>query len=121
MTKELKDIENYSDVCRILGIRELTEASLHQIPMNQRRKLLAAHKIMNIAKLFNGDWKIDWSDMDQRKWYPYFDYKEGHCWCFLYSDCQYGCSYAQVAFFKDEQTSNHCGELFIEIYRDFLN
>lgn len=121
MTKELEDIKDYSDVCKKLCIKELTEVSFHHVPMSQRKKLLAAHKIMNIARLFNGDWEVNWEDGSQRKWYPYFEYEAGPGWCFFYSNYRDAYSSAQVAFYKDENTSNHCGRLFISIYKDFLN
>lgn len=35
----------------------------------QIEKLLAIIKLMNVAKYLNGDWKSDWNDRDQMKYY----------------------------------------------------
>lgn len=123
MDTELLEVRNYSDVCNGLGIKELRITDFLKFPSDQRRKLLAAHKILNIAKLFNGDWILNWKDDDQRKWYPYFttDSSTGLGWVFRGSHCCVVFSYGQVSFYKDEQTSNHCGELFLEIYVDLFD
>lgn len=122
MTTELLEIRNYGDVCKKLGIRQFTTMDFIKFPREQRKKLLAVHKIHNIAKLFNGDWKIKWEDYNQRKWYPYFttDPDAGLGCVFDGSSYHYGDSYGQVSFYKDEATSDHCGKLFIEIYLDLF-
>ena len=35
----------------------------------QAEKLLAINKLLNVAKYLNGDWKPDWQDITQNKWY----------------------------------------------------
>ena len=37
-------------------------------------KLLAVSKLMDIAKYYNGDWKPDWSNSNEFKFYIVFDY-----------------------------------------------
>lgn len=37
----------------------------------QIRKLFAINKLMNVAKYLNGDWKPDWSNIKESKYYIY--------------------------------------------------
>ena len=40
----------------------------------QIEKILAINQLMNIAKYYNGDWKPDWSNSNEFKFYIVFDY-----------------------------------------------
>jgi len=116
-------IKNYSDVCRELNIREYTENDFCFLPYEQRKKQLAFSKLQNIAKLFNQGWKEDWKNFNQYKYYPYF---QTNVACGLVGDgCgadhAYSSSCSPVVYYKDKKTSDFCGNLFIDIYSDFLN
>ena len=34
----------------------------------QLQRLLAINKLMNVAEYLNGDWKLDWKNVNQHKW-----------------------------------------------------
>lgn len=103
--KSLFDITTYKQVCEELGEEEVT------CPYKM---------IKQIEKLFNGTWKKDWSNRNQQKWYPWFEYK-GSGLVFGGSDCCcYGSSDGQVGFYKDEATSTHIGKHFINIYKQII-
>lgn len=94
-------INNYYDVCEHL------KEGIESCPYKQ---------IKQIEKLFNGSWKKDLTDINQKKWYPYFEIKSSG----LVFVSSYGfsyCFFGQVAFFKDEETSNFVGKKFIDIYK----
>lgn len=111
------DIKNYSDVCKELKLKELTTKDFDFLPKDQQEKALAFHQIKNIETLFNGDWKKDWNNRNQVKYYPYFENKVTGGWVFLSSSEYYYYSLGQVAFYKDKITSDFCGRTFIEIYK----
>jgi len=75
-------------------------------------------QIKQIEKLFNGNWKKDWNDNNQKKWFPWFRMNTSS------GPLGFGGSYyhdgfsdGQVAFYKDEKTSNHIGKYFFNIYQ----
>lgn len=41
------------------------------VSKKQANKLLAINKLMNVAKYLNGDWKPDWSNIKESKYYIY--------------------------------------------------
>lgn len=67
-----KDNIAYIDIEDTLNLEEdLTgvPANIHNV-----RKLSAIDKLINIAKYYNKDWKPDWSNSDEFKYYIVFDY-----------------------------------------------
>lgn len=102
----LFSITTYSEVCKIL---------------NEKEEILPYLKIKQIQKLYNGDWKIDWSNINQKKYYSYFNLNASRglvgftvsIYCLTYS-------LGQVAFYKDEKTSNYVGKIFYSIYKEFI-
>lgn len=108
-----KSISNYSDVCEELGIKELTIENFNS------KKAFAFHKIENIQKLFNGDWLPDFNNSNRRKHYPYFEYKNSRL-VFLASYSYGYYYYSQVAFYKDQKTSDFVGQVFEDVYGDLV-
>lgn len=97
-------IKTYSDVCKELGEKEKTSSY---------------DKIKQIQRLFNGDWKADWLNPNQYKYYPYFERASGG-WRFSDSLYLYGSSDAEVAYYKDEKTASFVGKTLLNIYIDFI-
>ena len=44
-----------------------------RVPNHCIDKILAISQLMNIAKYYNGDWKPDWSNIDEYKYYIIYD------------------------------------------------
>lgn len=105
-TNLFETIRNYSDVCIELGIKEKTNSDFDSL------KEFRYHQIQNIAKLFNGD-------SINNYYYPYFN-RSGSGLVFYRSAGGAGVSYfsGQVAYYKDRQTSDFVGKLFVNIYND---
>ena len=101
--KDLFSIVTYSEVCKEL---------------KEKEKTCPYKKIKQIEKLFNGEWKKDWLDRNQQKWYPWFEYKAGRGLVFDASVYHDYCSSGQVAFYKDKLTSDHIGKNFLDIYKE---
>lgn len=52
-------------------------------------KLVALSKLMNIAKYYNGNWKADWSNQEEYKYFIIYNsdtYKVDHGWTTIYSN-----------------------------------
>lgn len=110
-------IREYSDVCLELDEEELTIKDFKFLPKEQRVKALAFHQLKNIEKLFNGNWKVNLKSTRQQLWYPWFE-KAGRGLVFydsLYPSSDYFAD--GVAFYKDKETTDFVGKLFIDIYK----
>ena len=56
---------------------------------NNVSKLVTLSKLMNIAKYYNGDWKPDWNNQDEYKYYIIYNrdtYKVDHGWTSICSN-----------------------------------
>lgn len=91
------EIENYSDVCIELNIKEKKESDFDSI------KEFAIHQILNIQKLFNGDSTTNY-------WYPWFKVtSSGLAFVGSFSYVGGGCFVGRVALYKDKETSDFIG------------
>ncbi len=112
----LFNITTYKDVCKALDEKLITEDTFSHLPSYMITRAVAQAKIQQLEKLFNGDWKKDWNNSNQYKWYPYFDKRSG-CWVFFgsfYDGTFFFCG--RVGCYKDQATSNHIGKNFMDIY-----
>lgn len=118
----IKDkIKNYSDVCEELQIKELAEDDFSFLPKNQRKRLLASHKIENITKVFNGDVLLDFSNSSQKKFIPWFC-RTGSGWSLYSVACSLVISSGSVGFYyKSEELAQYAVKIFINIYLDLLD
>lgn len=115
--EDLFSIKTYSEVCKKLGIKELTEKDFKQF--DNPVQMLAFHKIKNIEKLFNGNWEPDFSCSSQYKYYPYFE-KVSSVWQCYSSYCYFTLFFGFSGLYKDSKTAEFVGKTFQEIYIDLI-
>lgn len=58
-----KGLLTYGDIVDSLDI----DTFLHPISVHNTQKIKAIDKLMNIARFYNGDWKPDWSNINEKK------------------------------------------------------
>lgn len=123
--EDLFSISGYSEVCKRLNERELTESDFNHLPEYLIRKNLMFSKLQQIAKLFNGNWKVNILDSNQHKWYNYFSFSVAGGG--LVFDCsgRYDryCYGGMVVYFKDKKTANFIGNHpeFIKLYQELYS
>ena len=69
------EIKSFEDACKALN-RSTDLPDFSMAPEEDRQALIDHYKLTVIAKALNGDWKPDWNDSDQYKYYPWF-YMDG--------------------------------------------
>lgn len=111
------NVKEVKDVYDELNENEPTEADFDFLPKEIRKKLLAYTHFKNIERLFNGDWKPNWKNTSEYKYYPWFK-NENSGLVFGSSYCDLWGFVGSVAYFKDEQTSNYVGKTFINLYKE---
>lgn len=104
---DLFTINNYTKVCKQLGIVEKKLENFDSL------KEYRYHQILNIQKLFNGDNTTNY-------YYPYFR-RLGSGLVFNYSTDYHSYIYfGQVTYYKNREISDFIGKTFIDIYTDLL-
>lgn len=101
--KDIFTITKYSDVCIELGEKEET---------------CPYKKIKQIEKFYNQEWKPNWSNTNEYKYYPYFSLSSaGGLVYYGFVNC-YGDFFGGVAFYKDSKTAKYVGETYTKEYED---
>lgn len=75
-----------------------------------------------IAEALNEGWEPDWSNRNQVKYVPYFEYNKTG-FAFVFSDCAYWTTDTTVGSrlcFKSSDLAIYAGKQFTDIYNDFF-
>lgn len=104
------------------GIKEEFQ-NFSQLKNRYSRRMLAEFKLMVIIEVLNGEWVADFTDCNQRKWFPWFS--SGGLAGLGCVHSAYAASHALTAFgsrlcCKDEPTAEYVGRNFIPLYTDML-
>ena len=127
MSKSIIDkIKTFEDARAVLNINNnIPDVSM--ILEENRKFIIAAHKLLIIIKALNGGWEPNLNDNNENKYLPYFHYKsEGGCASsFGFSGTAYvnWITFTTVGSrlcFKTEELAEYAGKQFLSIYRDYL-
>lgn len=116
-----KEIKSYEDACKVLGVQPISENAVAAFPAEDRKSMLAYHKLTIIARAINGGWKPDWDNTNQYKYYPIFYYEAAG----LSSAHTYHTASSTLArigsrlCFKTEAMSDYAAATFADLYTDF--
>ena len=83
-----KKLINYNDVwSTMIAKSDYSEA------IKGERKLEAIYKLMNIASFYNGDWKPDWNNVGEKKYFIVKTYRPERLLVDSRLETDYGCVY----------------------------
>lgn len=116
-----KEIKSYEDACKVLGIQPISENAVAAFPKEDRKSMLAYHKLTIIARAINGGWKPDWNDRTQYKYYPIFFYEIAGLSC---ASTHHAATHTFARLgsrlcFKTEAMSDYAAATFADLYTDF--
>jgi len=92
------------------------------VPEDLRDYFIALYKMAIITEALNGDWKADYNDSNQAKYYPWF-YMSSAGFVFLDTGCDCSNAYASSASrlcFKTREIAKYAGEQFLPIWIDII-
>ncbi len=113
-------VKSFEDILQEAG---LSKADFEKSCEGLTKDEIAYRQLKLIAKVYNGDWKADWSNSDQAKWYPWFKYNQTG-FGFSRTLCGFWYSHTGVGSrlcFASSELAEDAGKKFIDIYNDFLN
>ena len=116
-----KEIKSYEDACKVLGVQPISENAVAAFPKEDRKSMLAYHKLTIIARAINGGWKPDWNDRTQYKYYPVFYYENaGLSYASALSTAAATRAYVGSRLcFQTEAMSDYAAATFADLYTDF--
>lgn len=114
-----KEIKSYEDACKVLGVQPISENAVAAFPAEDRKSMLAYHKLTIIARAINGGWKPDWNNISQYKYYPVFYYENaGLSYASTYITAS-GANIGSRLCFQTEAMSDYAAATFADLYTDF--
>lgn len=115
--RSFDEIKTFEDACDELGI-EIPTSLFSDLDTPDE---IAYKKLKVIVKAINQGWEPDWSNTNQKKWWPWFNLSSG----FGFSDSNYGYPYTVTAVgsrlcFESEKKSDYTANQFVDLYEQFL-
>ncbi|KQS34016.1 hypothetical protein [Dyadobacter sp. Leaf189] len=115
-------VQSFEEACVALGLNPAEELPYSVATTNRQRGINAVAKLAIIAEALNEGWKPDWSNWNERKYYPYFDKAAGGSG-FSFDDFYCDASYTGVGsrlVFRTAELARYAGTQFLEIYREWM-
>ncbi|UWG70888.1 MAG: hypothetical protein [Bacteriophage sp.] len=114
-----KEIKSYEDACKVLGVQPISENAVAAFPAEDRKSMLAYHKLTIIARAINGGWKPDWNNRSQYKYYPVFYYEIAGLSFALLTASNTIANVGSRLCFQTEAMSDYAAATFADLYTDF--
>lgn len=123
-----KKITSFEEACKERGldpVKVLPDVS--GMPESMQKTVTAYAMLCIIQSVLNGDWKPDWNNTSEYKYYPWFDVEEDDTVPsgFRLSCVGYGCGLSAASlgsrlYYRDADTAEFAGRTFIELYNDLI-
>ena len=116
--RNFTDIKTYEDAIDEMPIDE--ENIIYQ---TDSVDIIAYKKLKHIIKVVNGpDFIVDWTNGNQKKWYPWFNILPSG---FGFSDSSYRCTHSATAVgsrlcLESDEKATHMGTQFTNLYELFI-
>lgn len=112
----MESIKTVEDALNVTGMPVTPE--FNEVPEEMRDYFKAVYAAVAITKAIVGDWKADWNNGSQRKWYPWFEMSSGG---FGFVDTVYGSSAAYAGnasrlCFPTKEMAEYAGRTFTDVY-----
>ncbi|MCT4263396.1 hypothetical protein HZP32_14860 [Elizabethkingia anophelis] len=114
-------VKSFEDACQLLGIKpDVPKVSL--LPEKHQKAIVAHYKLIIITEALNEGWTPDWSNWNERKYYPWFEMSDSSGrFSFDGSFFQGSCSICAARLcLKTWELANYIGESFIDLYKDYF-
>lgn len=115
----MKNLETFEAAASFQSIDPTVLPDVSLVPESIGKALIAAYKIMIISQAAWAGLTIDWSNYEQRKYYPWFDLEGG----FSYDRCDYDYSDSFVGSrlcYPSREIAEYVGKTHIDLYKDLM-
>lgn len=114
-----KEITSYEDACKALNIQPISEEVINIFPKEDRKSMIAYHKLTVITRALNNGWKPDWENKKESKFYPIFRYDSaGLSYISTYDTSTTARVVSRLCFYSPI-LAVYAAEHFADLYRDY--
>ncbi|CRH24903.1 Uncharacterised protein [Chlamydia trachomatis] len=114
-------VKSFEDACQLLGLKpDVPKVSL--LPEKYQKSIVAHYKLIIITEALNEGWTADWSNWNERKYYPWFEMSDSSGrFSFVSSNYRRSSSACSARLcLKTRDLANYIGESFIDLYKDYF-
>lgn len=114
-------VHDVESACREIGIDY--NSFLSSVRRYLSADTIAYEYLKVITKALNEGWEANYSDRNQKKWFPYFDTRSSSGFAFYDTICRYsgpGAGDTSRLALKDEKTATYAGKTFLDLYKQFI-
>lgn len=116
-----KKITSYEDACKALNIKPINEEVFNVFPKEDRKSMIAYHKLTVIVRALNEGWLPDWENTNERKFYPIFRYVSAGL---SYANTTNAATLTSTTFgsrlcFSSPALAEYAAYHFADLYRDY--
>lgn len=117
-----KRVKTYEDACAVLGIAPVDDEIMGRLGFTKDE--IAYRKLKTIAEALNEGWRPDWSDGNEYKWWPWFQYNSAlaglSCANATYAATLTPAFVGSRLCYKTRELATYAGRQFECLYNDFL-
>lgn len=118
------EITTFEKACEVLNLDAATVIpEFTFFPESDRQAMIDHAKLIIIAKAINGDWVPDWTNWDQRKFYPWFELGSSSGVGFAYNvdgDRGTHSDAGSRLCFESREKAEFAGKTFTELYKSYF-
>ncbi|MDV3537941.1 hypothetical protein CMU94_02240 [Elizabethkingia anophelis] len=114
-------VKSFEDACQLLGI-EPNVPEVSMLPENHQKSIVAHFKLIIIVEALNEGWKPDWSNWNERKYYPWFEMSDSSGRFSFGGSGNRGSISACAArlCLKTLVLANYIGKTFVDLYKEYF-
>lgn len=118
LNKDWRNVKNFESACRFNN-------QDFKILLDRWKKLdsyqINTLKLEYCIKTINEEWKPNWKDNTEYKWYNWFNYKSAVGWVFVGSDdFPDGSGMGVGLFYQNKEKAEHGANYFLDMYKVYL-
>lgn len=114
-----KEITSYEEACKALNIQPISEEVINIFPKEDRKSMIAYHKLTVITRALNNGWEPDWENKKESKFYPIFRYDSaGLSYVSTYDTSTTARVVSRLCFYSPILAA-YAAEHFADLYRDY--
>lgn len=114
-----KEITSYEAACKTLNIQPISEEVINIFPKEDRKSMIAYHKLTVITRALNNGWEPDWENKKESKFYPIFRYDSvGLSYVSTYDTSTTARVVSRLCFYSPILAA-YAAEHFADLYRDY--
>jgi hypothetical protein len=116
-----QDIKTVEDAFKAVGVDINKLPDFSMAPTEDQKALEDHYKMIIVAKALNGDWKPNWQDDDEYKYFPYFDMEAGLVFYAYYCYFTYSHVGSRLCFHSSEIVEHLVAQPeFFELYKNYF-